>query len=166
MKHGSLLHTQIKLAWLMRAAPINAETRAMLEELSDDKRYFIGGRGAARLAAAWARFGDMKRAEGFLVTARKASPGKYDHIKLVPGSLRNGQLSGQIAMPGVASDGIRVGLFRLTDDPTKPVSAIGTKETSAQGLDPRIQQHRNIPAHGERGVEGGWPVRVPEPGRG
>lgn len=128
MKHGSLLHTQIKLAWLMRAAPINAETRAMLEELSDDKRYFIGGRGAARLAAAWARFGDMKRAEGFLASARKASPGKYDHIKLVPGSLRNGQLSGQIAMPGVASDGIRVGLFRLTDDPTKPVAATATKK--------------------------------------
>lgn len=122
MKHGSLIDTQIRLAWLMRAAPINAETRAMLEELSDDKRYFIGTRATARLAATWARFGDMKRAEGLLAQARKASPGKYDHIKLVPGGRINGQLSGQIVMAGSTSDGIRVGLFRQTEDPTKKVS--------------------------------------------
>lgn len=122
MKHGSLINTQIQLAWLLRAAPINAETRAMLEQLSDDKRYFIGNRASARLAAAWARFGDMKRAEGFLAQARKASPGKYEYIKLIPGGPINGQLSGQIAVTGSSNDGIRVGLFRLTDDPTRKVS--------------------------------------------
>ncbi len=122
MKHGSLINTQIQLAWLMRAAPINAETRALLEQLSDDKRYFIGNRASARLAAAWARFGDMKRAESFLAQARQASPEKYDHIKLVPGGPINGQLSGQIAVTGNTNDGIRVGLFRLTDDPTSKVS--------------------------------------------
>ncbi len=122
MKHGSLINTQIQLAWLMRAAPINAETRAMLEELSDDKRYFIGARATARLAAAWARFGDMKRAEGLLASARKTSPGKYDHIKLVPGGQINGQLSGRIVVAGSTSDGIRAGLFRQTEDPTKKVS--------------------------------------------
>ncbi len=122
MKHGSLIDTQIRLAWLMRAAPINAETRAMLEELSDDKRYFIGTRATVRLAAAWARFGDMKRAEGLLASARKTSPGKYDHIKLVPGGQINGQLSGRIVVAGSTSDGIRAGLFRQTEDPTKKVS--------------------------------------------
>ena len=130
LKHGSLLQIQIKLAWLMRAAPINAETRAMLEQMSDDKRYFIGGRAAAMLAAAWARFGDMKRAEGFLASARRASPDRYDHVKLVLGSLSNGRLAGQIAMPGATTAGIRVGLFRLTDDdPTKPASSVRKKKS-------------------------------------
>ena len=135
MKHGSLLQTQMKLAWLMRSAPINAETRAMLEQLSDDKLYFIGSRAAARLAAAWARFGDMKRADVFLALARDAKPDRYEHIKLSAGNLSNGRLAGQIAMPGATAAGIRVGLFRLTDDPTKPVSSV-KKEKSPRDLKP------------------------------
>lgn len=124
MKHGSLLQTQIRLAWLMRAAPINAETRATLEQLSDDKRYFIGGRAAARLAATWARFGDMKRAESFLAVARERSPGRYEDVTLVPNTLSKGRLAGQIAIPGATPDGIRVGIFRVTnEEPTSPAAS-------------------------------------------
>jgi hypothetical protein len=137
IKHGSLIYTQIQLAWLLRAAPITPETRAMLEALSDDRRYFIGNRAAARLAAAWARFGDMKQAEALLAQARKASPGKYDFVRLVPGGSIGGQVSGQVILAGAGSDGIRVGLFRLTDDPTRqPAKPDKPKKPSAKGPEP------------------------------
>lgn len=133
MKHGSLLQIQIKLAWLQRAAPINAETRAMLEQLSEDKRYFIGSRAAARLAAAWARFGDMKRAEEFLARARKAKPGRYDAMSLTASGLSNGRVTGRIALPGATPAGIRVGLFRVTED---ELAKSGT--SASKGKPPRV----------------------------
>jgi len=122
LKHGSILWTQIELAWLANGSPISAEARKRLEALSDDKRYFIGHRAAVRLATAWARFGNMPRAQAFLDRARKAQPGKYDHVKLVRADLANGRISGRLAMPG-GTDGIRVGLFRVTKDPTSRESS-------------------------------------------
>jgi len=118
LQSGTILSTQRQLAWLVYAAPINADTRALLESLSDDRHYYIGSRAAARLAVAWARFGDMDRADVLLARARRASPGKFDHVQLARADLNHGRISGRIVLPGGAEQ-VRLGLFRVSPDPTR-----------------------------------------------
>ena len=118
---GFLIYQQVRLARLMQAAPINAESRAMLEQLSDPRQFHVSGKAAVKLAAAWARFGDTKRARNILSEAQRQAPGRFDNIQLPVTTLRNGSVSGRLALAGQSVEGVRVGLFRMTnDDPTRP----------------------------------------------
>ena len=118
LDNTTILWSQLQLAWLVNAAPVNAETRALLETMSDEKQYWIGNRAAIKLAAAWARFGDINKANELLARAKTAQPGKYDYVQLAQADLADGKISGTIAMSSGAGD-IRVGLFRVSPDPAR-----------------------------------------------
>jgi hypothetical protein len=75
----------------------------------------------------------MKRAEEFLARARKAKPGRYDAMSLTASGLSNGRVTGRIALPGATPAGIRVGLFRVTED---ELAKSGT--SASKGKPPRV----------------------------
>ena len=151
---STLIWQQVQLAWLVNASPINAETRALLESMSDDRQYVIGGRAAVRLAAAWARFGDMTKANLFLDRAKKANPEKYDEVKLACADLVNGYIGGQIVMPA-GTEGVRVGLFRVSPDPTrKPDAQSGKPASFGSGSLVRLTDSAMLAADGRFAFQG------------
>jgi len=138
LKDATLFWTQMQLVWLMNASPINLDTRALLESMSDDKQYRIGAYAALRLAATWARFGDMDKANAFLAQARQANPGKFDYVKLAPADLANGQVRGKLVLPA-GTTGVRVGLFRVNPDPTRKSDSTWDSGSSLVGNNPAIR---------------------------
>lgn len=138
IKDAGLLQTQIQLAWLMHAAPVTAENRAILENYSDSNKYYIGAKAAARLASAWARFGDMTRANAMLVKARQLAPDKYTQLTLTPGILTNGSVEGQLELTGKSVTGVRLGLFRSSPSDL-PNSAITNSAGKPNSMTPVSQ---------------------------
>ena len=124
LNHTDTLHNARQLGLLSGSLPVDSDMRAQLNHLSDDKLFYAGARASALLATAWARFGDMERANHFLDRARKLNPEKYTKLTLQPSTLLNGSVNGKVELKGHDVTGLRVTLWRKSKDIDRDYSSL------------------------------------------
>ena len=124
LKHASHMHSMWLLSLFSGSLPVDNDMRAQLSHMSDEKVFYVGAKAAALLSTAWARFGDMERANFFLKRARKLNPEKYDKLALQPSTLLNGNVTGKVELKGHDVKGLRVTLWRKSKDIDRDYSSL------------------------------------------
>ncbi len=97
----------------LEASPVTRESRAVLDRLADPSRFRLPQpRGAVWLGRLYRRYGDLKKSRSYLLGVRGQD---RETLPLLAGiaPLVSGTVQGELRVPGVRQEGVRLGLVPL-----------------------------------------------------